>query len=952
MSESEPIKPIHIVACGVLRLDFDEVAKRLGVDFETTYLEGGLHEDPARLRLELQQAIDSADSGECERIIIGYGLCGRGTVGIKARSKPLVIPRVHDCIALFLGADSAYRSEFARCPGTYYTSAGWYEEKVQPRGGPKHVAEPVKKPAESKDREYLADRYGEENADEILHFLSSWQRNYSRSAFIDTGAGRVDRYESYAKALAHEFEWQYERLDGSQTLLEKSIRSDASDGEILIVSPGFITDFDARERKLVARPVAAELSGGVVMKTQTPDASSISPPLTATVASNDGARGDDKERSHSIGLGIDAGGTYTDAVVFDFSSRVVLDKGKALTTKWDYSDGIEAAMDQIDERWFGRIDLVSVSTTLATNAIVEGTGQKTGLIIMPHGVVDTQQLHDPVAIVSGRIDISGNEVEPIDPDEIARCATEMREKHDIGAFAVSGYGGSVNPMHEIEVKRIIEQTTGCDVCCGHELSNLLGFAIRANTAVLNAGIIPLLERFLVDVERGLAARGISATVMVVKGDGTLMHSSLAREHPVETILSGPAASIAGARYLTDCVNATVIDVGGTTSDLGKVVDGTVRICADGAEVGRWRTHVKAIDMHTVGLGGDSQIYFERQELFVGPRRIAPVSWLSQRCAGINSEISYIHDRIDDVIADTRITEFLWSTGRKLPISLTDQEKRVLSLLEDGPKSLLHLVELTGCGHIRLLRTERIEAEYIVQRCGLTPTDILHKLGRMNLWDREAAAEFVGVIAKAARTTADEFSETVMGTVTEKLVFELVRRQLDENEGDNVFEDAPTTKALLDVFLTGGNRHLRVGFELAEPVIGLGAAAPLFLNEPAKHLHAKLTIPDFAEVANAVGAITSMVSVVKIGSVVPASDGMYHLVGVAGTEKYPEFDEAYKALVRALETAVVREAEAAGTDERDIAIDVHDRISATADGMEVFLERQVSARITGAPVALK
>ena len=926
-------EPIHLIACGVLRLDMDEIIEKLSLPCSTTYLEGGLHEDPAKLRRMLQEAIDRVDQDGYERIVLGYGLCGRGTVGVYARTTPLVIPRVHDCIALFLGADAAYRREFAKCPGTYYISAGWYEEKVQPKGAAKHVPDPRDKKNAQIEVEHLSKRYGEENAQEIRTFLSSWQRNYRRAAFIDTGFGDDSKYSGYAKAMADAFGWEYERLDGDRGLLEKALFGDTSDGDILIVNPGFVTDFDARERRLVAHPTT-------------------SPGETIHIDVSRGERektSDPVGISRGIGIGIDAGGTYTDAVVFDFAERTVLDKGKALTTKWDYAIGIGRALAELDERWFSKIELVSVSTTLATNAIVEGTGQKTGLLIMPHGAVDLGQFHDPTAIIPGKMSIGGDEVEPVDASSVIAAAGDMRRIHGVQAFAVSGYGGSVNPAHEMEVKRILVNETGCDVCCGHEFSGMLDFAIRANTAVLNAGIIPLLERFLEDVASVLKKRAVGAPIMVVKGDGSLMHSAFAAEHPVETVLSGPAASIAGARYLTASADATVVDVGGTTSDIGKIANKHVRICREGAQVGPYRTHVQAIDMRTVGLGGDSEVRIEKQELRVGPRRIAPVSWVSSYWLPDrrSEEMQYLRERVDDFAGDTQRAEFLWATGRKPDFEPNDLEKRLLRVLEDGPMSRLRLVEETECGHIQLLRTARLESDYVIQRCGLTPTDILQVTGDLELWDIDTAEEYAKIIAQVANMSAGELAKSVMDCVTEKLMFELVQRQLESDNGAEL-EDSPAAKAIFDVLLAGGNRHLKVDLELEDPIIGLGAAAPLFLNRVAKHLHARLDVPDFADVANAVGAITSLVVVTRAGSVSPAPDGNYHLSGVAGSSTYTSFDEAYRELVVALKGDVIKEAEAAGTDDRTIALDVNDRMSTTADGSEVFLERRVVARITGVP----
>ena len=212
---------VHVIACGVLAIDIRRTAERLGIEVTSEFLEGGLHDRPGELRRRLQAAIDRASaSGACERIAVGYGICGRGTVGIHARGVPLVLPKAHDCIALFLGSDAAYRREFARCPGTYYISAGWFEEKVQPKS---RESESGPRPRKGARFEELAAKHGEDNARAIIEFLTSWQRNYRRAAFIDTGAPGKARYASYAQAMADEFGWQYEALAGDLALMRKLI---------------------------------------------------------------------------------------------------------------------------------------------------------------------------------------------------------------------------------------------------------------------------------------------------------------------------------------------------------------------------------------------------------------------------------------------------------------------------------------------------------------------------------------------------------------------------------------------------------------------------------------------------------------------------------------------------------------------------------------------------------
>lgn len=179
----------------------------------------------------------------------------------------------------------------------------------------------------------------------------------------------------------------------------------------------------------------------------------------------------------------------------------------------------------------------------------------------------------------------------------------MIRRQNVTAFAVSGYAGAVNPAHELAVKQILQDHTGLFVSCGHELSDTLNFETRAVTAMLNARIIPRLKHLLADLEQVLDRFDIAAPIVVVKGDGTLMDAAMAKTRPVETILSGPAASVAGARHLTGRTDALVVDMGGTTTDTAALKNNRVRLNEKGSRVGGRRTHVQALDIRTTGLGG-------------------------------------------------------------------------------------------------------------------------------------------------------------------------------------------------------------------------------------------------------------------------------------------------------------------------------------------------------------
>lgn len=943
MSEStRTIHRVHIIACGVLALDLEAVKRELGVDASLQCLSGGLHATPTDLRHRLQETIDAASARQAgDMLAIGYGVCGLGSVGIHARHVPLAIPRVHDCIALFLGSDAAYKAQFADKPGTYYVSAGWVEEKADPQTA---GASPIAcGPGCFKSEELIA-KHGEENAEAIRQFLSSWQRNYERAAFIDTGVDRRKaKYAAHARRMADRFGWEYEELVGTHDLLRKLLTTRQTTDEILIVPPHHVTAYDPVARGLKAVPVwEAEAESGPSRHT-----------LVFDAAGDEVDEGVERPgEGVRLGLGIDAGGTYTDVAIYDFQRDTVLAKAKAPTTKWDFTIGINEALDQLDPTQLRQVELASVSTTLATNAIVEGLGQPAGLLIMPpYGLFDPGDIsYRPLEVIAGKMEIDGSEIEPVDLEAVREAAREMVERQGVRAFAVCGFASHNNPAHELAVKRAIIEETGLTVTCGHEVAEGVNYRVRAVTAALNARIIPCLEALMDDVGRSLGDRGIEAAMMVVRSDGALMGVDRARQRPIETILSGPAASVAGARYLAKVDEALVVDMGGTTTDTAVISAGRVRTTPEGARVGGWRTYVQALDMRTLGLGGDSLIGREKRALRIGPRRVAPVSYLADRHPGIADALDWVERNFDHFDDSTSRLAVFSTNGRGdgAGLALGEAEARALALLRERPRCLHELAEaLTGdrWAHVPL---DRLEQSHLVQRAGLTPTDLLHATGRLALWDATAAGRMCELLAAMFEMSPAAFSDYVLEQTVRRLTVELVKKQLDETIDPESIDRDPVAGALMENVLAGGGPGMDVAIKLHRPVIGIGAPTHLFLPAAAGKLGAEAVIPPHADVANAVGAITSRVTVHRKVRIEPNDLGRYSIHGLADAPSFADFGEAHDYAVDALRRAVIESAEAAGTRERRVEVTVDDRVVPLAEGGRFFMGRTLEGRLSGVP----
>ncbi|MDR2724931.1 MAG: hydantoinase/oxoprolinase family protein, partial [Candidatus Adiutrix sp.] len=322
--------------------------------------------------------------------------------------------------------------------------------------------------------------------------------------------------------------------------------------------------------------------------------------------------------SRPLILGLDTGGTHTDAVVYDPGPGRVLATAKALTTNHELSLGLINALKTISGlKWPGglaAIGRVNLSTTLATNAAAEGLGGRIGLVLIGYeaGQAATDDLSReldrarPVFIQGGH-DYYGSPLAPLDLETLK--AEVQKIDPEVEAWAVSGFFSVKNPQHELQAAGLIKSLSRAPVTMGRDLTGQLDAVRRAATAALNAGLVSIVNRLLDAVKTALEELGLQARLMVVRGDGSLVSEDWARTRPIETLVSGPAAGLVGARELTrDLAGAGpadlwVMDVGGTTTDLAYLDQGRPVISRDGAKVGRWRTMTEAVDTRTRGLGG-------------------------------------------------------------------------------------------------------------------------------------------------------------------------------------------------------------------------------------------------------------------------------------------------------------------------------------------------------------
>lgn len=656
-------------------------------------------------------------------------------------------------------------------------------------------------------------------------------------------------------------------------------------------------------------------------------------------------------------LGIDTGGTYTDAVLFKEEAGVVA-SAKSLTTREDYAIGVGEAISRVISDTNANPDeigLVSLSTTLATNALVEGQGGRVCLVMIgfEETALDRNGLKealgdDPAIFINGGHNGQGEAVHPFDE---AALNDALATLEPVSAFAVASMFAIRNPDHELRARELILEWFDTSVTCSHELSSKLDGPRRALTSVLNARLINLIHHLIAATEERLKILQIQAPLMVVQGDGALISADLAKLKPIETILSGPAASLVGAAYLSNMTDAVISDIGGTTTDIAVLQDGNPRLDAQGATVGGWRTMVEAVDMYTVGLGGDSEVQTVRAglelELALGPRRLIPISLLA-----VNHP-ELVHKTLDSQLLKSRFEDnfcrFARAVGRETAhvSDLSDTEKALYEQIRQGPVALDRLKMRRR--HVAAL--DRLVSTGLVQIAGLTPSDAAHVLNRHDSWDREAAVKAARLFsrqknAKGLRIaeTAEELSQWIFDRLVRISSETLLSASLEKSP----FLDPDLAIDLLSATENSQNNpFVDVAISFKFPIIGLGASAHVYYPKVAEMLRTNSAIPTHAGVANAVGAVVGQVRVSVDGAISQTEEDLFRLYHNGIPKDFATLEEAVRAADVLLGEEARNKAQEAGAGDISLRFERQDN-TAMVEGRELFVESLVKSVAFGRP----
>jgi N-methylhydantoinase A/oxoprolinase/acetone carboxylase beta subunit len=652
-------------------------------------------------------------------------------------------------------------------------------------------------------------------------------------------------------------------------------------------------------------------------------------------------------------IGIDTGGTFTDGVVIDPELHTIYQATKVLTTHHNLKLCITQVLDELIGAGDEDIRLVSLSTTLATNAIVEGKSRPVGLFLLGYDPELVYQYDfqrqfntERYFFLTGGMDLQGSEQAPLDEAGLAAHAAELKQQ--VEAFAVSSYAGTLNASHEERAGALLHKLTGLPVVQGHHLTTRLNSIRRATTACLNAGLLSTAYDFVHTVEEILKQKGVHCPLVIVRGDGSLVSAGFAALRPVEIIHSGPATSAIGGLYLAGLSSALVVDIGGTTTDLALLQDGHPLMDGGEATVGGYHTSVRTIRARSFGLGGDSQIRFTpRGEISVGPERVIPLSYLAHTHPQVKRDLEAWLIAAPERFYSDKIEYWQFRRAPRQPFS-DPRTNRAIELLQAGPLRLPVLLKQAGAVSTVQIDGAQLLRQDIISRAGLTPTDLLHVTGEYTPWDREVAELAVEAVARMMGLSPEEFIQLVRQKMTQKIVSEIIHfisgYPVPEESETSQQGQGSLARWMFTENLTGSDAFLGCKLQLKVPVVGIGAPAKAFLDPVAEALGCQVIYPQHYAIANAVGTVVGNVLVQKDFEVVPQVEGQMivgYLAHTGGAQRC--FETAAEALAFTRKEAAeqaLREACAAGAVEPEVVVEEKELLG------EMW---SVSARAVGKPL---
>lgn len=671
-------------------------------------------------------------------------------------------------------------------------------------------------------------------------------------------------------------------------------------------------------------------------------------------------------------LGIDTGGTYTDAALCRETAEglQLVGSAKARTTKENLTIGIRNAVAGLDRTLLKDVIRVSLSTTLATNACVEDMGGEVRLVLItPDKPLERQAyldygLPEPEQIVflPEKVNSQGVILERLTKDEIReRLAPVCRPGVCV---AVSGLFSTRNPELELEAAEIAAEL-GAKVICGRDVApNQLNYLRRAATALLNGRLQPVIRDFLESVKEAMQEFEMDVPIDIVRSDGSLMNHAFALEYPVETLLCGPAASVAGVMHLlgksgpkngqqekhpaTGMLqpdgaaipqtaqtggadipqNYIIADIGGTTTDLSIVRNGQAVRTEEGVNIGSYRTCVQSVFVETLGLGGDTRLYADKSgRLALDNNRAVPLCVLAFEYPEIKAEL---REMLADPYTPVYIYEYRVLARTPQPeelAALNEKEKLLCEFLAERPRNIRDCAKVVG-RDMYVFNSSHLEQMGLVRKGAFALTDVLHLEGEFRAFDVEASLLGARIFSDFLKMDVEEVCRKGRELAVFRLYRAIIRMCLHQDNPKLRQMDEAGIDRMIEAAFYGG-KLMNTAFRLPVSLVGVGAAAQAFLPDAGEKLGTEVILPDAAPVANAVGAAASVVRAevrMEIHMDREEAKPRYYIVGSSDSRLFESYEEVIAEAGRLAEKAAAELARARGilgplkitvTDERNL-----------------------------------
>jgi len=378
-------------------------------------------------------------------------------------------------------------------------------------------------------------------------------------------------------------------------------------------------------------------------------------------------------------IGLDVGGTNTDIVLvgengLERKIKVPTDTSALFQT---VLTGIEKITANIPSE---KIKYAVLSTTLTTNAIVQNKLSPAGMVVSGGPGIDPEvfRTNEYYFTVSGTIDHSGREIDPIDKSQIEEIARRLKSK-GIRHVGVVGKFSVRNPEHELAIKEILAPYFD-KIFLGHRISGHLNFPRRIATTFLNASVYPIHKKFFEAVKSSLKQKGISIPIYILKADGGTMAFDASIDFPGQSVLSGPSASVMGSvAFAPEDCETIVMDIGGTTTDMAVLINQVPLLSPLGIEIGKYKTLIRALNSFSIGLGGDSVVRLEENSLKIGPDRIGPAMAYGGPVP-TPTDALFVLDKTDDAIGDkNKSIQGLTPIAEKLGLTVEEAAFEIFDL---------------------------------------------------------------------------------------------------------------------------------------------------------------------------------------------------------------------------------------------------------------------------------